>query len=591
MMRVWLLLFAAAAAHARSDDVTPRRYRLELTLDPAREVFTGTLRLDIDIARRANSIVLDAKDLTILDSALESAGHRLDLTHALEGENLRLQAEQSLGPGAATLVIRYTGLLNEKPLLGAYRKQFNGDWYVFTTFTPIEARRVSPCFDDPHFKSQWELRLRIPRNLTAVANAPAVEESPDGDDSKLVAFVPIGPLPAELVAFAVGPFDVVDAGDAGERNTPVRVVTPRGLAAQAAYAGEATRQVLPRLERYTGIPYPFPKLDHLALLDGAFGAVENPGLITYRLRSLLAAPAAATPAWKRRLRGLMAHELAHQWFGNLVTQDAWADVWLSEGFATWLSAKVMDEEVPAAGRRVAAVAAREQIMRADHDGAQPVRKPRSSREDLQRVYNPFVYQKGAAVLLMLEGWLGEAKIREAMQSYLHGHANGTATTAALAEAIRSATGQDPTPIWPLFLDRTGPPGIDAALECTAGRTAQLVVKVPGPMPVCVKAEARADRCALVTPEHPAIDLGPGCPAWFYPNAGGAGYYRSRLTGAQLESLPLTALSAAERLTLLYDLAPLLKHADSTVPAEHLLKLLREDADSTIATRARRLPSN
>ena len=588
MTRLALFLLTAALALARQDDATPRRYHLELTLDPSREPFAGTLRLDLDLARPLTSITLNAKDLTILDSSIEIAGDNRPLTHRIDGENIILESAESLPPGTATLTLRYTGLLRERPLLGAYRHQYNGDWYLFTTFTPIEARRVFPCFDDPHFKSAWQLELRIPRGLKAVANAPAVREQPDGTDRTRVTFAPIGPLPAELVAFAVGPFDIVDAGAAGERNIEVRVITPRGLASQAAYAGEATRQVLPRLERYTGIPFPFPKLDHLALLEGAFGAVENPGLITYRLRSLLAAPDVATVEWKRRLRGLMAHELAHQWFGNLVTQDSWEDVWLSEGFATWLGGKVMDEELPPAERRVAAVSAREQILRDDSDTAQPVRKPRSTRQELESVYNPFVYQKGAAILLMLEGWLGEEKVRQAMQSYLRGHANSTATTAALAEALRAATGQDPAGLWPTFLDRTSPPSIETSLECSPSRAAVLTVRAPAPVPVCVKAEGRPDRCALISPASPAIDLGPGCPAWFYPNAGGTGYYRTRLTGAQLESIPLSALSAPERLTLLYDAAPLRKSAGSAEAAKQILQFLNADPNPTIAAQARRL---
>src|SRR5262249_43712508 len=192
--------------------------------------------------------------------------------------------------GTARLEVRYRGHIDSKTATGVYRRRSGGDWYVFTTFTAIEARRAFPCFDEPRFKTPWQLTLHVPRAVTALSNTRAVAEAAEAGGMKRVEFAPTEPLPSDLVAFAVGPFEVVDAGRAGENSVPVRIITPRGRASEAAAAREATPRLLSQLEEYTGIPYPFDKLDHLALIEGAFGAIENPGLITYQQRILLARP-------------------------------------------------------------------------------------------------------------------------------------------------------------------------------------------------------------------------------------------------------------------------------------------------------------
>jgi len=206
---------------------------------------------------------------------------------------------------------------------------------TFTTFTPIDARRAFPCFDEPRFKTPWEITIHLRRELKAFSNdAESIVLEPNG--MKAVHFAETRPLPAEVVAFAWGPFDVFDGAPAGHA-TPIRVIATRGLGVQGKAAAQATVDVLPRLEAYTAMPYAFAKLDHLALPEGAFGAVENAGLITYRQTAVLVAPGDLTPEKKRAIESVEAHEMAHQWFGDLVTQATWRDVWLSEGFATWLS--------------------------------------------------------------------------------------------------------------------------------------------------------------------------------------------------------------------------------------------------------------
>jgi alanyl aminopeptidase len=439
-----------------------------------------------------------------------------------------------------------------------FRKRSAGDWYVFTTFTAIEARRGFPCFDEPRYKTPWELTLHVKRENVAVSNTRATSERDEPGGMKRVTFAPTVPLPSYLIAFAVGPFEIVDAGRAGKNNVPVRIVTPRGRAAEAEAARAATPQLLARLEEYTGIPYPFDKLDHLALIEGAFGAIENPGLITYRQRVLLGKSAG--------MRGTMAHELAHQWFGNLVTMSGWEDVWLSEGFATWMAAKLRDEEQPASRRGVLSAAARNRIMAIDAPpDSRVVREPMTSREQMRKVYGPLVYEKGAAALHMLETWLGEQALRAGIQHYLAEHKFATATTSDFATAVGQAAGRDIHAVLSSILDHAGVPVVTAELQCDSG-SARVLLRQDQPLslPVCLKTDDVPGRCTVLEGRKATVPL-QSCPSWVFANAGASGYYRSLLGPDLLLSLARHAasqLTAAERLTFAQDVAAVLPRAQA-----------------------------
>ena len=426
----------------------PQRYTIDLTILPDSGVFHGSVTMDLELKQRLSFLWLNGKDLTVESATLQAGGRALPVRAvAAASEFLGFGWPQPVGPGPAQLIIRYRGKLSDKTASGIFRRRSAGDWYAFTTFTPIEARRAFPCFDEPRYKTPWELTLHVRRLEAALANTRELSESEEPGGMKRVVFAPTTPLPSSLVAFAVGPFEIVDAGRAGRNGVPVRIVTPRRCAAEAAVAREATPKILERLEQYTGIPYPFDKLDHLALLDSAFGAIENPGLISYQRRVLLARPEEDTPERRDGMRETMAHELAHQWFGNLVTMSAWEDVWLSEGFATWMAGKLMDEELPPERRRVAGAVARNRIMTLDvAAGSTKVRAPMSSREQMRNLYSPLVYHKGAATLEMLENWLGAVEFQRGIRSYLAAHRFGSATTADFESALQAATGRDVGPV-------------------------------------------------------------------------------------------------------------------------------------------------
>ncbi len=445
---------------------------------------------------------------------------------------------------SAGIVLQYKAKLSETAVLGPYRRNVEGKWYAYTTFTPIEARRAFPCFDEPRFKTPFELMMRIPERMTGFSNAPMIGDKRDILSFRTIRFAPTEPLPTELFAFAVGPFDVY-------KGSRVRVITPKGHAEEGRAADQAAVQVMPRLEDYVGYEYPFHKLDFLALPQNAYGAVENPGLITFLSSRLLVDPKDA--AQTLELRKLEAHEIGHQWFGDLVTQKDWPDVWLSEGFATWIGNKMIDEERAPERRMLEFITQRERAMQSDTPAGRPVRLTIASRAQAAGVYDRLVYQKGAAILAMLEGWLGEESWRKALQSYLKAHQFGSASTSDLADSVRMETGVDVGPVMDSFLDTAGVPKIRARLLCGSKAELQIEQTVSRATPVCFKSTGLA-QCVVIQGGAAQVDLA-SCPAWIYLNAKGTGYYRTEWGPAELGALRagLNELTSAEKLTLVYDL--------------------------------------
>lgn len=557
------------------DTVVPRSYKIELTIDPARPTFEGTARIEIDVLASSKVIWLNAKDLTLKQATLEAAGSRVPVrAHMAGGEFLGIEANAPLGPvKSAILTVNYQGRLQDKQVLGPYRRRVEGRWYVYTTFTPIEARRAFPCFDEPRFKTPWEISIHIPRDLKAFSNALQRSESDEPGGMKLVRFAPTALLPSEVVAFAVGPFDVYPA----KSSLPVSVLTPRGHGKEGQAGVEATAEILPRLEAYTGIPYPWTKLDHLALPVGAYGAVENPGLITYLSARLLVPPADA--AKTQSLRKLEAHEISHQWFGNLVTQADWRDVWLSEGFATWMEDKMMDEERAPERRRLDFIVTRDRTMQTDVPPMRPVRIDIANRAQSKNIYDPIVYQKGAAILMMLDGWLGETNVRDGLRRYLREHALSNATTADLAQALGQP---EVLPVLESFLDYTGVPKVHATLECQPKPRLRIEQSGARAIPVCFRGPG-VEQCSVLDTRSREVNLA-ACPAWLYLNSNGSGYYRTEWNAGQLRMLLESGipLTLAEKLVLVEDLRAL-KATGPDVKA--ILLKLSNESEPVIASTA------
>ena len=578
ILPIVLLTALPPSALRLPDGATPRWHHAELTLDPSKAEFEGRMEIEVRFQPASATLWLNARDLVIQSVAWN---HSPAPFTAVDNELLRIDLPREFDEGVVD--IEYRARLSDSKLVGAYRRQVGADWYAFTTFTAIEARRAFPCFDDPRFKTPWRLTLRVPQALTAASNYPVLRVEAEGEWKKVV-FAETAPLPAEVIAFAVGPFDVYEGPPAGRNRVPVRVLAPKGRRAEALYAAEASDGVVRWLEERTAQPYPWPKLDHVALPAGAFGAVENPGLITYLQSALLATASSATPDWRRRMTNLQTHELAHQWFGNLVTQADWSDVWLSEGFATFMAAKH-------AADGLAIVDARERIMTADSGArSRPVRKIFADRAGMQDIYSRFVYEKGAATLFELESWLGEEKLWEGLRRYLALHKAGSARTADLADALGGSSQR----VLAGLLDESGPPSVRGEIVCETG-AARFRVRLSSPRtePVCFSTAGVAKTCVLLENGSAEQDFaGASCPAWLFINAGARGYYRSAYSAAQLDSVVREAwatLGEDERLTLVFDVAEQVRQGSLSVEqARPLAHVAAQDAEPRVVEAAERL---
>ncbi|MFD2271936.1 M1 family metallopeptidase [Undibacterium arcticum] len=306
----------------------------------------------------------------------------------------------------------------------------DGDhWYVYSQFESTSARRAFPCFDEPQWKTPWTLALTVKRDHVAVTNMPSISEENVGTDMKRIRFAPTLPLPSYLIALGVGPFDVVDGGTAGMNKTALRYITPKGRAAEAAYAAKVTPEILHLLEDYFGRPYPYAKLDSMAIpITVNFGAMENAGLITYRSNILLHPADREDERAQRRYVSIAAHEMAHQWFGDLVTMAWWNDLWLNESFATWMSRKVTEKFNPAWDAQAQREDERINAIHTDRlASTRQIRQTIAKPDDLANAFDGITYDKGGAVLSMFESWLGEQRFRDGVRHYLKQHEHGNAT--------------------------------------------------------------------------------------------------------------------------------------------------------------------
>ncbi len=516
------LPFAALIITCSLHAQRPLSYDLSLRIDPSQPTFSGRVKVEIDFAAPARSILLHSVDLTISKARADGAAATF---RSAPDEQLEIQFANVLPAGVHLVEIEYSAPLSDTAKLGPNRRRSAaGDWYAFTTFTPIEARRAFPCFDEPRFKTPFTFTIELPQSMTAATNTPAISESAPKAGWKSIRFARSQSIPTEVVAFTVGPWQAAIGAPAGSKGVPTRILYPAKATDGPEAALQAAPELVARLEAYTGLPYPWDKLDQVALLDNAYGAVENPGLITYKGQLLLAKPDGVA-----RMRGTMAHELAHQWFGNLVTQATWQDVFLSEGFATLIGNKIAEMDLPVAERGRRAAEQRNTMLERDAKAAsRPVRVPKMLRGDMKDVYGPEVYQKAASILKMVEGWIGEDTMQRGLQLYLKRHAGANANAADLGSALKEVSGQDVPAVLDSFLNRSGVPKVALDLNCNGTQPVVEVSVADGwTAPVCVRSPSGRS-CRLVR-GHDSLALNDAsCPAWLIPNAGGTGYYRSTL---------------------------------------------------------------
>ena len=570
-----LLASAAPAAPARPaasappprlrlpDTARPLRGAIDLVADPSGERFRGTVRYQVALSAPTSVLWLHAEALQVAAATVD--GKRAKVLTA-PGGFLGLGLERPAPAGQVEVVVEFSGAFDRALSRGLYAVAEGERWYAYTFFEPSDARRAFPCFDEPGAKIPWRLTLHVKAGDVALANGRIASETPEGA-LRRVDFEETRPLPAYLVAFVVGPFDLVDGGTGGAARVPIRFVVPKGRGPETRYAVEVTPRIIDALEAEIGRPYPYDKCD-VAVVPRFWGTMEHPGLVALGQPLTLIPPGEETRERRERYANIAIHELAHHWYGDLVTHAWWDDIWLNESFGTWEDAHVTERLEPAWRALVTSRWARRAGgLEADVlPSAKRLRQPVTSRHDIEGSFdNGITYEKGASLLSMYEAYLGPARWRGVVQSHLDARAHGVATSEDFLVALSAAAGPQVAVSFRGFLEQPGVPLLKATVSCGRGGAGVSFTQErflsTGPrdkatrwsVPVCVRAGAgeRVETvCGLVGAPRGALTL-PFCPDWLWPNAGGSGYYLSALSPAELPKV-LPHLTLAEKLALTTD---------------------------------------
>jgi aminopeptidase N len=578
-------------------DVAPTHVDLELTLEPTADRFRGTIAFDLEVKRPTRTIWLNATDLTIESAALMRGGRPAGAVRVVPGgdDYVGFALDAPLDPGPARLVIRYQGGIDAQRSRGIYRQPEGDDWYLYTFFEATDARRAFPCFDEPGYKVPWKLTLIARKELVVAANSAPVEADDAPGGLRAITFKDTPPLPSYLVAFAVGPFDVIDGGTAGHHGTPFHILAPRGRAAETAYALQATPKLIGLLEDYFGMPYPYGKLD-VAVVPRYWGTMEHPGIVALGQPLSLIRPGEETLQRRQWFATIAVHELGHYWFGDYVTCAWWNDVWLNEALGSWLDNKMSDGFEPAWHTPLARLVDIQRAMRADElPTAQKIRMPVDSAQAIENAFSANItYFKGNSVLAMFESFVGPETFQKAIRRYIHDHAWGNATLDDFLAALAAETSRDVADAMKTFIEQPGVPVVTVALDCPKGGTPvvhleqkrSLIHGAEAPaqtwaIPVCVRwSGGRA--CTML--REPTGDLplagAKACPAWVAGNAGARGYYRVRYEPELGKRVAAAgpALDVAERMELYGD--TLSRVAAGDAPAAEALALLPGAARAT-----------
>ncbi len=556
--------------------VKPVRYKPTLTLVSGSLNLEGSIVIELALSEPTSLVWLNAVGLTVSEAHLEVAGIARPARVVPGGPDHLGFAFDTAPAGAAQLHITYSASVSERDDRGVFAEKEDGVSYIFSQFENIDARRAFPCFDEPSFKVPWQLTLKVKQTDVALSNTPSLSELPAEAGMKVVKFAETKPLPSYLVAFAVGPFDIVDAGKAGRGHTPIRIVVPHGKSAEASYAVKTTPVLLERLEGFFGMAYPYDKLDVVALPQVvSFGAMENVGLITFFEMGMLARHEEETLTFQRRYADIIAHEMAHQWFGDLVTMNFWNDIWLNEAFATWMEEKTLAPWKPEWSWEAHTARGTAYAMASDSlISTRKIRQEIVTKDDIQNAFDGITYDKGSAVIGMFETWIGPDKFQKGVQRYLGKHAHGSAGSSDFFAAVSTEAGRDVAPAFSTFLDQPGIPLVTAKLVCEGKTTPKIALsqerylpagadRAPATVwqiPICVRYAAgkKEDKaCTLLTTPTAELPLaGKTCPDWVLPNQGGGGYYHVAYGPKELDALLRAGnkLSLAERLSVLRDMS-------------------------------------
>ena len=542
-------------------NVIPVKYRM--TLQPDLETFTfrGEQTVDIDIQTPTARIVLNAAELEINDVTLRSAGttiaaHSIALNE--DSETVTLDFGMTLSQGPAQLEMRFTGLLNDR-LVGFYRSEYqDGEGQTrhlaTTQFEATDARRAFPCWDEPARKAVFDVTLVFDDSLKAVSNTPIVEETIPGLGLRSLRFGETPIMSTYLLAFVVG--DIVSVEADAANGTRIGVWTTKGKENQAGFALDTSVKLLGYFNDYFGIPYPLPKLDHIAIPDFAAGAMENWGCITYRETALLVDPENSSAGTRQRVAEVVAHEMAHMWFGDLVTMEWWDDLWLNESFASWMGTKSVDWLFPEweMWTQFVNMDTNRALSLDGLKNSHPIEQEVKNPAEVSQLFDAISYSKGGSVLRMLENFLGADTFQGGLYRYLKANEYGNARTQDLWAALEEESGLPVTSIMDSWVKQTGYPVIevkaarnDSEVQVSLSQERFVYDRLlgdeePNPevwqVPVSISSPGPVSAAAVMDDRDAVITLLAARPSddWYKVNAGQTGFYRVNYTSDDWERL-------------------------------------------------------
>ena len=566
------------------DGVRPTHYRLELTLRPNEPRYSGVVEIDLELKAPQTDIYLHGRELTVAPVTARSPnGDTIGGTYAQVHASgvAKLMFESELPAGKVTVRLPFNAAYEGEP--DALTSMVdNGEKYAWTQFEAISARRAFPSFDEPRFKTPYDITVTARANDTVVTNTGAVKEERLEGGLKKVTFATTAPLPTYLIAFAVGPYEVEDGPSIPRsrlRAEPLQLrgVTVKGKSDRARFALLNTPQQIHFMEDYFATPFPYPKLDLITPPNFSAGGMENAGAITYTERGILLDDSASIRQ-KRYFTLLHAHEVAHQWFGDLVTPKWWNDIWLNESFASWMGNKTSAAVWPEG--EFARETIRDALDVMDQDAlatARAIRQPIASNDDIANAFDGLTYDKGAGVLAMFESYLGPDAFREGVRTHMRRFAHSTADVRDFMESLAQGSAKpEIVPAFETFLNQPGVPLVRVKTACegrdlhvdlmqSAFGASDVNDKRRWSVPVCMRnaANGRALGCTLLSEKTTKTVFPRQCGAVVIPNLDGAGYYRFTMVRDEWQKLADYAprITPAEQLALLHSLRAAFRAGD------------------------------
>jgi len=567
---VFLLLasFSAWAQNPRlGSDVTPFYQAVAFRIDPSSDDYSGSTRISIEVHQEMDLIRLHADGIEISSVRLGLKGVSIPISHSMSEDVLMLKSAQTLMPGKYSLVIDFSNQFNRQAV-GLYRMEADSEGYAYTQFEPTDARKAFPCFDEPAFKIPFQMTITARETDEVVTNTPLVSESRQ-EGWRTLKFAVTRPLPTYLLAIAVGPMDSIEIP-----GLPVtgRIYTVKGMSALAAYSSSMAAPIMDALQSYFGMAYPYEKLDFIAIPEYWPGAMEHPGAITFKDSIILFDKANISAEQRRVAARVISHELAHQWFGNLVTMEWWEDLWLNESFGDWMGDKITTELYPETKHELLELRGINGIMAGDSQiTSEPIRKPGSSPSEMFQSVG-LAYNKGKSVIGMFERWMGEEAFRDGVNAYLLENAWGNAQAKDFWKALTDATGADVASSMATFLEQPGVPLVEAGIAENGIRLTQQRFSNYGteldaqtwriPVGLRIGSEGKVfEKTVLLTESEMLVEIeGLGAIDWVMPNADGAGYYRWNIGDRAISAIAPGAdkiLNERERVSFLGNLGALL----------------------------------